>query len=100
MISNSEIRLQKGIVTGSLFELQNSSLIIINSSNGYLMCRYLNMDVANKFGDIAAIVTGVNNLEEALDAKIVELSDKAKKLGLKIGMSGRQFLNEILKENL
>jgi uncharacterized protein YunC (DUF1805 family) len=58
------------------------------------------MDVANKFGDIAAIVTGVNNLEEALDAKIVELSDKAKKLGLKIGISGRKFLNEILKENL
>ena len=91
MILNSEIRLKNGIVTGSFIELQNSSLIIINSSNGYLMCGYLNMDIANQFGDVAAIVTGVNNLEEALDAKIVELSDNAKKLVLKTGISGRNF---------
>ncbi|MFE3845743.1 DUF1805 domain-containing protein [Thermoplasmatota archaeon] len=78
----------------------NSLFIIINSSNIYLTCGYLIMDVANKFGDIAATVTGINNLEETLDAKIVELSDKAKKLGLKTGISGRKFLNEILKDNI
>ncbi|MCK5300721.1 MAG: DUF1805 domain-containing protein [Thermoplasmatales archaeon] len=96
MILNSEIRLKKGVVTGSLIKLQNASLIVINSSNGYLMCRYLNMDVANKLGDIAGKVTGINDFKEALEAKIVELSDNAKKLGLKTGISGRQFLNEIL----
>ena len=96
MILNSEIRLQKGIVTGSLIKLQNASLIVINSSNGYLMCGYLNIDTANKLGDIAGKVTGINDFKEALEAKIVELSDNAKKLGLKTGISGRQFLNEIL----
>jgi uncharacterized protein YunC (DUF1805 family) len=96
MILNSEFRLKKGIVTGVLIKLQNQSLIIINSLNGYLMCGYLDMDVANKFGDIAAKVTGVNTIEEALNAKIVELSDNAKKLGLKTGISGRKFLNSIL----
>ena len=40
----------------------------MNSSNIYLTCGYLIMDVANKFGDIAATVTGINNLEETLDA--------------------------------
>ena len=96
MILNSEIRLKKGVVTGSLIKLQNASLIVINSSNGYLMCGYLNIDTANKLGDIAGKVTGINDFKEALEAKIVELSDNAKKLGLKTGISGRQFLNEIL----
>ena len=97
MILNSDIRLKKGIVTGTKISLQNSSLIIINSSNGYLMCGYLDMNVANRFNDIAAKVIGVNSFEEALNAKVVELSDKAQDFGLKTGISGKKFLNEILK---
>ena len=96
MILNSEIRLKKGIVTGTLIKLKNSSLIIITSNNGYLMCGYLNMAIANKLGDIAGLVTGVKDIDDALNAKIVDLSDNAKKLGLKTGISGRKFLNEIL----
>jgi uncharacterized protein YunC (DUF1805 family) len=96
MILNSEIRLRKGIVTGIMIKLKNSNLIIINSLNGYLMCGYLNMEVANKFGDIAGKVNGVDNIDDALKAKIVELSENAKKLGLKTGISGRTFLNSII----
>ena len=57
--------------------LQKASLILIKSNNGYIMCGYLNMDIANKLGDIAAKVTGVQTIDEALDATIVELSDNA-----------------------
>ena len=96
MILNCEIRLKKGIVTGILIKLKNSNLIIVNSSNGYLMCGYLNMNAANKIGDIAAKVTGVDNIEDALNAKIIELSENAKNLGLKTGISGRNFLNSIM----
>jgi uncharacterized protein YunC (DUF1805 family) len=96
MILNNEIRLKKGVVTGTNIKLNNSNLIIINSDNGFLMCGYLNMDVANRFGEIAGIVTGVEDIEDALDAKVVELSDNAKKLGLKTGISGRKFLNSIM----
>ena len=96
MILNSEIRLKKGMVTGNLIELKNSKFIMINSINGYIMCGYLNMDTANKFGDIAGKVTGVNSIEKALDSKIIELSENAKKLGLKTGITGRKFFNSIL----
>ena len=98
MILNSEIRLKNGIVTGTMIELKNSNFIMINSSNGYIMCGYLNMDTANKLGDIAGKVTGVSSIEKALDSKIVELSENAKKLGLKTGVSVRKFFNSILKE--
>ncbi len=99
MILNSEIRLKNGIVTGSLIKLQNKPLIIINSKNGYLMCGYLDVNVANKHGDIAGKVTGIDNFEEALNAKIIELSVAAKKLGLKKGVTGRYFLNSIMKNS-
>jgi uncharacterized protein YunC (DUF1805 family) len=96
MIQNSEIRIKKGIVNGSLIELQNKNLVVICSPKGYLMCGYLDMNIANKFGDIAAKVTGIDNFEDALDAEIIELSENAKKLGLKTGITGRKFLNSII----
>ena len=97
MIINSEIRLKKGIVTGTLIKLQNKSLIIINSKNGYLMCEYLDINIANRQGDIAGKVTGIENFEEALNARIVELSMAAKELGIKTGITGRNYLNTIMK---
>lgn len=96
MILNTEVRLKKGLVTGTLIKLQNAPLIIIHNPNGYLMCGYLDMNIANKMGDVAAKVRGVDNIDATLDAKIVELSDNAKKLGLKTGISGRNFLNSII----
>ena len=63
---------------------------------GFLCAGYLNMKTANRLGDIAALVTGINTFDAALDAKIVNLSDEAKKIGLKTVISGRAFLNSIL----
>ena len=96
MIISNDIRLKKGVVKGTLIKLKNSNLIIVSAPNGYLMCGYLDMKVANKLGDVAAKVTGVNTIDAALDSKIVDLSDEAKKMGLKIGISGRSFFNSIL----
>ena len=96
MIVNNDIRLRNGIVKGIHIKLKNSNLIIINAPNGFLMCGYLDMKTANKLGDIAAMVTGVNTIGDALDAKIMDLSNEAKKMGLKKGITGRAFLNSIL----
>ncbi len=42
-----------------------------------------------------AIVTGVKNYDEMLSAKIIEASDEAKKLGIKEGDLGLDFLMKI-----
>ena len=97
MIEYHEIKLRHGSVHAIRVNFQNAPLIIICSLNGYVMCGYLDMDMANKLGDIAAKVIGVKSIHAALDASIVELSNEAKKLNVEIGMSGRSFLNAIMK---
>ncbi|PIU13396.1 MAG: hypothetical protein COT21_02120 [Hadesarchaea archaeon CG08_land_8_20_14_0_20_51_8] len=59
------------------------------------MCGYLNLETAEKFGQVAAIVTGVKSFDDVLSAKIVKLTMKAKELGIKEGMAGRDALNRM-----
>jgi len=90
------IKLDKGLARGFLIELGSAPLILIKVKKGYVMCGYLNMNVANKLGDIAGRVTGVKSFDDVLNADIVELSENAKKIGLKEGMKARDFLNFIM----
>jgi len=92
------IKLQYGEVQGILIDLGAAPLILITAKQGYLMCSYLNMATANKLGDVAAKVTGVKTIEDALNATIVECSEKAKHIGLNEGIKGREFLNHIMEE--
>ena len=90
------IELDKGKATGFLIELGAAPLILIKVKKGYVMCGYLNINTANKFGDIAAKVTKVKSFDDVLNADVVEVSDNAKKIGLKEGMKARDFLNAIM----
>lgn len=72
--------------------LPNANLILVKAAKGYLMCGYLNLDAAEKLGDVACVVTGVKEIEDALNARVVKLTCGARKLGVKEGMSGWQAL--------
>ena len=91
-----KIKLEKGQVIGSFIELNNAPLIVLQAKKGYVMCGYLNMNTANKLGDIAGKVTGVKTFEDALDSTIVEASENAKKMGLQEGMKTKEFLNLLM----
>ena len=90
------IELDKGQAEGFRINLDNAPLILVKAKKGYVMCGYLNMNAANKLGDIAGRVTGVKSFEDVLNAEILEVSDNAKKVGLKVGMKGRDFLNKLM----
>ena len=90
------IALEKGKVAGYCITLGSAPLILLQAKRGYVMCGYLNMSAANKFGDIAGKVTGVKTFDEALNASIVELSENAKKAGFQDGINAREFLNKLL----
>lgn len=91
------IRLENGDVHGFFINLGKAPLIVIKNDKGYIMCGYLNMDTANKLGDIAGIVTGVKTFDDVLNSKIVKISKEAKKKGLKIDMTAKDFLNKLLE---
>ena len=70
----------------------NTFVLIIGAENGFLGCGYLNVEIANKVGDVCAIVTGVKTPDDMLDAKVVAASDAAKELGIKEDMTGKEAL--------
>lgn len=90
-----QIDLENGTCIGVNFDLQNAPLILIKADKGFVMCGYLNVGVAERVGDVACKVSGVSNFDEALDAKIVELTENAKRIGIQKGMTGREALERM-----
>lgn len=59
------------------------------------MCGYLNVNAAETLGDVAAKVKGVQSFEDVLKASIVEVTEKARELGIEPGMTGREALEKM-----
>ncbi|MCK5023856.1 MAG: YunC family protein [Candidatus Aenigmarchaeota archaeon] len=70
----------------------NTFVLIIAAENGFLGCGYINVEVANKVGDICAIVTGVKTIDDMLVAKVIAVSDAAAELGIEVGITGKEAL--------
>ena len=75
---------------GIIIEMQNAPLLLLIAKKGFIMCGYLNIEVAKKMGDCACVVCGVRTFEDVLNAKVVEATTKAEELGIIKGMSGRE----------
>jgi uncharacterized protein YunC (DUF1805 family) len=90
-----QVNLENGCALGLKLDMERAPLLVIRAKNGFIMCGYLNMDVANKLGDVAVRVTGVKSFEDVLNAKAVDISEAAKKLGITAGMTGKEALNKM-----
>jgi uncharacterized protein YunC (DUF1805 family) len=91
-----KINLEKGSATGLRILLGKAPLIVIKAERGYLMCGYLNIEVAEKLGDAAAVVRGVNTFEDMLEKEVAEVTSAAEALGIRRGMKGREALERML----
>lgn len=65
------------------------NMIIVQCKSGYLMCGYLNIDAAEKFGDAAVLVGGAD-FQAVLDNPIKGMTSAAAKAGVKEGMTGAE----------
>jgi uncharacterized protein YunC (DUF1805 family) len=90
-----KIKVGKKFVEAILIKLLSKNLIILKGSKGYIMCGYLNLKVANKFGDAAAKIVKVSTIKDALKTKIESASNKAKKLGIYKGQAVKDALKII-----
>jgi uncharacterized protein YunC (DUF1805 family)/acylphosphatase len=91
-----KIKLEYGEADGFSINIGNAPLLVIKVKRGYVMCGYLNIDVANKVGDVAGRVIGVNDFDDVLNATVIDLSENAKKMGFKTGIKSRDFLNQLM----
>lgn len=65
------------------------NMIVVECTRGYLMCGYLNMEAAQKFGDVAVLVGGAD-FDAVLANPIKGMTSKARDLGVADGMTGRE----------
>ena len=91
-----QIDLGNGSALGLKLDMEHAPLLVIRAERGFVMCGYLNMEVANKLGDVAVRVTGVKSFEDVLNAKTVDVSEEAKKLGITVGMPAKEALVKML----
>lgn len=70
-------------------------LLLIKGEKGFVMCGYLDADVAERVGLAAAIVTGVSSFEDVLNAEIKVTTSKAKELGLEPGQIVREVIGKL-----
>src|SRR3989304_5755264 len=71
-----QINLENGSAIGLKMDMEHAPLLVIRAKKGFVMCGYLNIEVANKLGDAAVRVTGVRTFEDVLNAKAVDLGGR------------------------
>lgn len=65
------------------------NMILIKAKRGYLMCGYLNLEAAEKFGDAAVLVGGAD-FDAVLKNEIKGMTDAAAASGVRAGMTGAE----------
>ncbi|WP_292470166.1 DUF1805 domain-containing protein [Methanolobus sp.] len=87
-----KIKLEKGSAMGMSFHMQKAPLLVIRADRGFVMCGYLDMDMAGVLGDVAVKVKGVSTFDDVLNALVVGATQEATNLGIKVGMTGKEAL--------
>ena len=72
--------------------LENGNLVLLKAKKGYVMCGLLNLETAEKLGQAACMVSGVKTADDILKARIKSCTTKARRLGVKEGMSGEETI--------
>lgn len=95
MVKNERIHTAHGDIEAVWVNLPNKNLIILRGTRGYVMCGYLDLAVAEKFGDAAVRITGVTTIEDALNARAESCTTAASSLGIRKGQPIKEVLDLI-----
>jgi len=96
MISVMSVKVYDKTCLGVRVELPDSPpLLLVVAERGFVMCGFLNVDVAEKLGVAAAVVSGVKSFEDVLNADVKAVTSKAGALGVSVGMKGVDALKHM-----
>jgi uncharacterized protein YunC (DUF1805 family) len=100
MVELKPILIEGHTVLGVLVELPKTTLIVVTTDKGYIMCGALDVNLLNeRLKDreiIAARATGVRTLEQLLEAPLESVTYSAEKLGITKGMKGKDAILKML----
>jgi uncharacterized protein YunC (DUF1805 family) len=96
MIQLKPLDIEGKQVLGIEVKLPKTTLLVITTDKGYIMCGALDVALLNERlserNIIAARALGVRTLEQLLDAPLESVTHTAEAKGIKPGMTGRQAL--------
>lgn len=96
MIGVISIKVYDKTCLGVKVELPDSPpLLLVIAEKGFVMCGFLNVDVAEKLGVAAAVVTGVKSIEDLLKAQVKAVTSRARGLGVNVGVEGIDALKQL-----
>jgi len=92
MLTHKKIRIGKSVVEALAIRLISKNFILLKGRKGYVMCGYLDLRSAEKFGDAAVRVTGVSTISQAVNSTVSACTSKAKKFGIRKGQAVKEAL--------
>ncbi len=96
MIGVRSVKVYDKIGLGVKVELPDSPpLLLVIAEKGFVMCGFLNVDAAEKLGVAAAVVSGVKNFEDVLNAEVKAVTSKARTMDVNVGMKGVDALKHM-----
>ena len=96
LIYIEKIKIDDKTVLGLKVELPDSPpLLLMVGEKGFIMCGYLNVEVAERLQVAAAMVSGVKSFQDVLEAEIKAATSKAREMGISLGMKGREALKKL-----
>jgi len=96
LIYIEKIKIDDKTVLGLKVELPNSPpLLLMVGEKGFIMCGYLNVEVAERLQVAAAMVSGVKSFRDVLEAEIKAATSKAREMGINLDMKGREALRKL-----
>lgn len=96
MINVMSVKVNDETCLGVRVELPDSPpLLLVVADKGFVMCGFLNVDVAQKLGVAAAVVSGVKSFEDVLNAEVKAITSKARGLSVSVGMKGVDALKHM-----
>jgi len=97
MIEIKQIKLNKGMALGIkvMKDEKGPLMVLIKAEKGFIVCSNFNMKALEEKGIVAARVAGINSIETALETNVVEVTSKAKELGITERMSVKEALEKL-----
>ncbi|MGA9175035.1 MAG: DUF1805 domain-containing protein [Thermoactinomyces sp.] len=100
MIQLKPIDIDGRQVLGIEVTLPKTTLLVITTDKGYIMCGALDIALLNeRLSDrniIAARAVGVRTLEQLLDAPLESVTHTAESMGIASGMTGKEALIKMM----
>jgi uncharacterized protein YunC (DUF1805 family) len=99
--TSRQVPFQNGSAIGISNRWQQGQYCVLLTEAGLVGCGIYDIKTAAEFGQAVAIARGTPKdplvePEDLLDARIVDATPKAKELGVRVGMSGREAVEALL----